>query len=71
MTAFEFRTATDLPENAFIKVDERFDIAIERTPEGLDIRVYPLTDGEIWFDPYDTFKIDESTVIKLEKEMEG
>jgi hypothetical protein len=71
MTAFEFRITTDLPDTAFVRIDERFDIAIERTHEGLEMRVYPLTDGEIWFEPYDTFKIDERTVIELEQETEG
>ena len=71
MTAFDFRTITDLPDIAFVRINERFEITIERTTDGLEMRVYPLTDGEIWFDPYDTFKIDERTVIELEKEMKG
>jgi hypothetical protein len=71
MTVFEFRTSPDQIDNAFVNVGGRFDIAIERTSEGLEIRVYPVTDGEIWFDPYDTFKIDEAIVVALEKDIEG
>jgi hypothetical protein len=70
MTRFNFHADIHLPNVAYIQVDDRFDIAIERTEQGLEFRVYPLTDGEIWFDPYDTFTIEESTVAALEKEME-
>ena len=70
MTAFDFRTDTDLADTASVRIDERFVIAIERTADGFAIRVYPLTKREIWLDPYETFEIDEHTVIELEKEME-
>ena len=70
MTAFQFRTDTDLPDTAFVRINERFEIAIERTSDGLEMRVYPLTDGEIWFDAYEIFRVDERAVIELEKEME-
>jgi hypothetical protein len=71
MTIFEFRIDAHLPGRAFVKADERFEIAIERVPEGLEIRVYPVTDGEIWDDPYDTFTVDESAVEALEQAMGG
>jgi hypothetical protein len=71
MTLFEFRVDPALPAHALVKVDERFDVAIARSADGLEIRVYPVTDGEIWFDPYDTLNIEEAVVIALEKEMEG
>ena len=71
MTIFEFRVYPDLPGRAFVKVDERFDVVIERLPAGLEIRVYPITAGDTWLDPYDTFKVDESVVAVLEKDMEG
>jgi hypothetical protein len=71
MTNFEFRIEPELPGRALLSVDKRFDIAIERTDEGLEIRVYPLTDGEIWFEPYDSFRVEEQAVIDLEKDMEA
>lgn len=70
MSNLEFRIEADLPDIAFLCIDKRFDFAIERTEEGLEIRVYPITDGQIWFDPYDRFKMEEQAVIDLENEME-
>jgi hypothetical protein len=70
MTDFEFSTVTDLPHVAFIRSDHRYDIAVERTPEGLEVRVWPITNGEIWFDPYDTFTVSEQAVVEFEQQME-
>jgi hypothetical protein len=60
---------------AMIWIDDRFHIVIRRSPPppmesaALVIEVYPITDGEIWDHPYDTFVVDEDRIIELEHEM--
>jgi hypothetical protein len=69
MTSFSIEIKKDIPDHLYVEVDRRFDIAIERTAEGLSIRVYPRTDGELWCYPCATFEIDDAEVIALEAEM--
>jgi hypothetical protein len=68
MTAFSTEIITDdLPDRIYVKVDDVFDIAIIRTPEGIEVRVYPITKGETWIDPYDTYIVEESDILRLEQ----
>ena len=56
-------------------IDNRFHVVIRRNAPPpmvsaqLVIHVYPITDGEVWDEPYDTFVVDEGRVIELENEM--
>ncbi len=68
MTAFNVQIATPA-DTAYVKVDNRFDVAIERTAFGLALHIYPLTEGELWDEPFTTFHVAESDIIALEKEM--
>jgi hypothetical protein len=60
---------------AFIAVDDRFKLEIRRNPPPpmasaqLILKVYPITDGEVWDDPYAVFAVDEGRIIELENEM--
>ena len=62
---------------AFVTVDNRFKIEIRRNAPPpmasaqLILRVYPITDGEIWDDPYEVFAVGEGRVIELENEARG
>lgn len=59
---------------ASVTVDNRFCVDIRRGAPApmasaqLIIRVYPITAGEIWDEPYDVFAVDEGRVIELENE---
>jgi hypothetical protein len=67
MSAFNRDDGT---RRAMIWIDNRFHIEIRRTASAeMVIAVYPITDGEIWDDPYDTFVVDEARIIELEQEM--
>lgn len=70
MTRFNIEIDDHLPEYIFVNVDRRYEIAIERTEEGLSLRIYPRTNDELWDFPFATFEVDESEVTKLEAEME-
>jgi hypothetical protein len=54
------------PTRVFVTLDDRFDIALIRTRDGLEIEVYPITGGEPWIDPYDRFEVHESAIRELE-----
>jgi hypothetical protein len=71
MTAFH----TDIGiHRAFITVDNRFKVEVRRNAPPpmasaqLVLKVYPVTDGEIWDEPYQVFAVDEARVIELENE---
>jgi hypothetical protein len=59
---------------AFITVDNRFKVEIRRNAPPpwasaqLILKVYPITDGEIWDDPYGVFAVDEARIVELENE---
>ena len=59
MAKFDFELSDHRLDRAFVTVDGRFDVAIIRTDDGLAIEVYPITDGEAWDDPFDSFEVDE------------
>jgi hypothetical protein len=63
------------PDHAAVEIDGRFRVTIRRNaPPPMDsaqlvLRVYPITDGETWCQPYQEFFVDEASVIELENEM--
>ena len=69
MTKFNIQRMTDRPDRVFVAIDDRLDVAIIRTADGLKVEVYPITDGEIWDDPYDRFEVDEGQIRELEREL--
>lgn len=70
MTEFNTSLNTEQPDRIFVEVDRRFDVVIERTEIGLELRVYPRTGGELWDFPFTTFEVDEAEILALEQEME-
>src|SRR5947209_10538766 len=70
MTAFNIDLNAGQPDRLYVEVDGRFNLAIERTEAGLELRVYPRTAGELWDAPFTTFEVDEQEIISLEKEAE-
>ena len=58
-----------LPDHVFLTLDDRFDIALIRTGDGLRIEVFPITDGQVWDNPFDRFEVDEEAIRELEREM--
>lgn len=71
MTSFSIENNERIPNHIDVEVDGRFDVAIERTEEGLSFRIYPRTDGELWCEPFTTFRVDEAEIEALEVEMAG
>jgi hypothetical protein len=65
---------SDGTHRAILWVDDRFQIEIRRNAPPpmasaqLVIHVYPITDGEIWDHPYDSFVVDEGRIVELENE---
>ena len=70
MNAFNIDFISDQPDRVFVDVDRRFNVAIERTEEGLSFRIYPRTNGELWDGPFTTFEVDEAEILELEKELQ-
>jgi hypothetical protein len=66
---FSARHDVRLPDHVFITLDDRFEIALIRTGDGLTIEVYPITGGEVWDNPCDRFDVDEEAIRELEREM--
>lgn len=69
MTTYSIEQITDQPEMLYVEIDRRFNLAIERRENELEIRVYPRTSGELWDAPYDTFTVDEDEIRTLEAEL--
>ncbi len=69
MTAFNIDQVTEQPDRIFVEVDRRFNVAIIRSETGLELRIYPRTEGELWDAPFTTFEVDESEILALEEEM--
>ena len=59
----------DGSRRAMIWIDRRFHIDIRRFTGYLVLRIYPITNGEIWENPYDTFVVEDETVENLERAM--
>lgn len=70
MTTINTEFLTSQPDRIYVEIDRRFNIVIERTEDGLALHVYPLTQGEIWDAPFDSFEVDEAEIMALEQEME-
>lgn len=69
MTHFSINQTTELPNHIFVTVNHRFDVCINRTVEGLEIRIYPRTDDELWDKPFTRFFVDELEMIACEEEL--
>ena len=69
MTAFNIDLITEQPDQIYVEIGRRFNVAIERTETGLSLRVYPRTNGELWDEPFDRFEVNESEIEQLEQEM--
>jgi hypothetical protein len=71
MTAFNIDLNTEQSDRIYVEVDGRFNLAIERTETGLELSVYPRTEGLLWDAPFTTFEVNEDEVRALEQEMEA
>jgi hypothetical protein len=69
MTKFQYELSDHRLDRAFVTVDDRFDVAIIRTENGLRIEVYPITGGQVWDDPRGRFEVDEEQIRELEREL--
>jgi hypothetical protein len=71
MTAFQFNVTSD---RATVDIDNRFRVGISKNARPpmasaqLLLDVYPILDGEIWDEPYESFAVDEARIIELENE---
>jgi hypothetical protein len=69
MAKFNVQYSDDRPDRVFVAIDNRFDVALIRTEDGLRLNVFPITDGQVWDDPFERFEVDESEIRQLEQEM--
>jgi hypothetical protein len=59
---------------ASVTVDNRFRVDIRRNAPPpmasaqLVVKVYPITDGQLWDEPYDVFVVDEGRIVELEND---
>ena len=66
MAEFEYSQDPDpkWKDRCFVTIDERYTISIVRTHRGLEIVVWPMTDGEPWEWPHTMLEIlDSETAI--------
>ena len=68
MTKFNIQHNTGLSDRVFVTLDDRFDVAVIRTEDGLRLEIFPITDGEAWCDPCDRFEVSEADIRELERE---
>lgn len=67
MADFEFERVEDLPDRAYVRVEDKYDVVIIRTDEGIIIDVYPKD----WDWPISTMAVcDNDTIIEDEKSEE-
>lgn len=67
MATFNFEHhAEDLPDRAFVEVDDTYNVAIIRTEEGLVIDVLPKD----WDFPVETFTVWDDDVAELNRQAE-
>lgn len=71
MTHFAIEQITEQPDRIFVEIDRRFDVTIVRTESGLDLHIYPRTDGELWDAPFTTLTVDEAEILALEQDIEA
>lgn len=62
---------TVMGESICVDMGRRFRVILDHTAEGLSVRVYPRTAGELWDYPVDVFEVSEADIIALEADMEG
>ena len=73
MNLFDVRVRTD---SAAVDVDFRFRIVIRRNAPPpmasaqLVLKVYPITNGQAWIEPYETFVVDEGRIVELELQLQ-
>lgn len=58
-----------IPGVAHIDIGGKFNLAIDVTDTDIELRLYPITDGEIWDAPFTTFNVDRSEIEALEEEL--
>jgi len=69
MTRFNIEQITEQDDTIYVEIDERLNVAIVRSEAGLDLRIYPRTEGELWDAPFTTFTVDESEIVELEADL--
>lgn len=66
MSTFEIEhKPAEYEDRIYVTVDGKFELAIVRTPEGIDIHVYPKD----WDYPIDTFTVLDEDVPAAESEV--
>jgi hypothetical protein len=64
MAKFEHEQVAGLDDRFFVTIDNRYELSIIRTDEGLIVDVWPINQGEYWDAPYDSFQVfDADTVV--------
>ena len=66
MTKFSIQHSDDRPDRVFVSIDNRFDVAVIRSEDGIRIAVIPITDGEAWAATVVRFEVYESDIRDLE-----
>jgi hypothetical protein len=69
MTKFHTQHNTEMPDRVCVVINDRLDVTLIRTDDGLKIEVYPLTGGQVWDDPFGRFYVDEEEIRELEREL--
>ena len=69
MTIFNTEQVTEQSDTIYVEIDRRFNIAIVRTDNGIEFRVYPRTEDVLWDAPFTTFEVDEAEIAELEVEL--
>jgi hypothetical protein len=70
MTEFQYERDPDpeFDDRRFLTIDERYTMSIVRTHEGIEIDVWPITEGDVWEWPCRTIKIlDSDTSVDPDK----
>jgi hypothetical protein len=57
ISKFEYEQVEGLGDRCFVKIDDRYELAIIRTDAGLIIDVWPINNGEYWDFPYDSLQV--------------
>jgi len=57
MAKFNHEQIEGLEDRFFLRIDDRYEIAVIRTDEGLIQDIWPIEDGQTWDHPYDSFQV--------------
>ena len=60
VSKFEYEKVEGLSDRCFVKIDDRYELSIIRTAEGLIVDCWPINNGEYWDSPYDSFQVFDS-----------